>query len=465
MGASIGAQAAIAILAQILLALWLDAVDFGVFAFFLSTTFVFEIAAVAGVRTALTRQPRSAVDRLAPAAFRAGLMSSIAAAVALLILSPWLAALFGEPTLVPILAVGSLALPLRTYSTVAIPVLQARLEFRTVALATAGSSVVRYGVAIGLASIGLGAMSLALGIVIGVAVLSLGLVPATIAAIGRSPEPETSAIGVLRMSRSALLGDTAASAASRIDYLVLGLFAPTAVVGVYYFAFQLVARAGELLLGVSRNVLFPVFAQIGGDASRQLRGLRTAAGALAIVGGLGAALLIAVMPVAESVLWRGRWEVAMPAVALLAMALPVQIAVAVPEQLLKARGSFVAWTLLLLARSLGVAIAAILVGVVAGDALSPTLIAAYITAAIVIGGLAEIAALSKLLSFSLGEYWLTILPLGAWFVAVGWAGRLAGDGASADHLVSMLVAGGVVAVGACLAIGVVWSFERAGHSS
>lgn len=451
MGASFGVQAVAGIGAQILLGFWLSPFDFGVFALFISTVFVFDILAVGGIRTSLTRQARDSIDRSAPVALQASFLLAVTVAIFLVVLSPLVARLFSEPALVPALVFGAVALPLRSYSTVAIPVLQARLEFRTIAIAMSVSTFVRYGVAVGLAAIGWGSMALVVGIVAGVAVLSASLVPTTISAARPRGFQWRPVVGFLRLSRWALSGDVAAGGAIRADYFVLGFFVPTAVLGAYYFAFQLVARVADLMLSISRNVLFPALAQLGGDKFRQVRGIRAAGAAFAIGGGVGTAALIANLPWIEQLIWGGIWASVMPAAVILAMVLPIQIALTSPEQLLKARGLFKKWTVVLLARAGGAAAVALGLGIFTPGELTPTVIAVAMAAFLLVEALVEMGVLSRVLSYPLIKYWQVVLPLGVWFVLTGWLGRVAGNQALENPLESVILASVVVALGSATA--------------
>ena len=150
-------------------------------------------------------------------------------------------------------------------------VLQARLEFARVAWALLAAAVSHYVVAIILAEAGHGALSL----VIGMQVNAVVMVVALWVFSHRHTEPRAPAVVSTRdaaaMARWPLAGEVAMDATGRIDFLMLGLFVTTEVVGLYYFAFQLVLRLNELLSGVARNVLFPALAQIPDRRERQGR--------------------------------------------------------------------------------------------------------------------------------------------------------------------------------------------------
>jgi len=453
-GSSIAIQAGVGGIAQIMLGRWLSPYDFGLFALYISSAFLFAVLASGGIRTALTQKTSTELDELLVPALKTSMLLATGTAIALSLASPVFATIFGEPELAPIIIVGSLALPLRSYAIVAIPALQARFEFRHVAVSITVGALSHYVTALILASLGWGAMSLVIGAVVGATTLSLSLLPGTASLIlGATPSAKTRMTDVRRMSRWPLLGDLATESSIRVDYFVLGLFAPTAVVGGYYFAYQLVSRAGELLLGVARNVLFPVLAQIQSDSARQIRGMYRAAAALAIATGAGAALLIAAMPGVEQLIWGGKWAVAVPAMALLATALPLQIAVTTSEQLLKAKGKFKQWTTILLLRASGVAITALTVGIVAGDTITATTIAGAIALYLIVEALLEMAILSRMLSFSLSRYWKTVIPLWIWFVGIGWLGAIIASAVTGTTILAIVTGGSVSILGLIVVLG------------
>jgi len=206
-----------------------------------------------------------------------------------------------------------------------------------------------------------------------------------------------------------------------------------------------------LLHSVSANVLFPALAQIQSDDTRQVRGLYRAGTLLVLAGGAGAAAVIASISTIEAMMWRGRWAFVVTAVAVLASALPMQIALAAPEQLLKARGAFRKWTWLLVGRAGGIAVTAFAVSLVYTDRLTPTVIASALAGYLVVEAMVEMFLLSRMLSFSLPAYWKTVIPLSVWFGIVGWSGAAAAARFGGSVVGELLVAAGVVAVGGAIA--------------
>jgi O-antigen/teichoic acid export membrane protein len=201
---------------------------------------------------------------------------------------------------------------------------------------------------------------------------------------------------------------------------MLGLFVPTRVVGMYYFAFQLVLRLNALLTGVARDVLFPALAQITERTERQAAGVRRAGVLLALAGGAAAAALIASMSSLEEILWSGRWEDAVPAMMLLASVAPGQAAQAAVEQLVKARGRFRRWTGIITVRSVWSAGVALIVGMVLGADATATGIALTISLFAGLEAVLEVFVVGGGVGVAAGRYWASTLPIWAALVGIGW---------------------------------------------
>jgi hypothetical protein len=258
---------------------------------------------------------------------------------------------------------------------------------------------------------------------------------------------------VLSMTKWPLAGGHGIHAASRIDYFVLGLFIPTDVVGVYYFAFQLVARAGELLLFISRNVLFPVLSQIQESRDRQVRGVYRAGRALVMAAGVGAALMIGSASSFEQLIWSGQWTIAVPAIAILATLLPGQIALSGPEQLLKARGAFRLWTAIVFARATGVALTAVVVGIAWGNDATATIVASAIAIYGLMAMTVELSVVARVTRFRLPTYAKIVLPVWGALAAVGWVSRGAVEAADTGAPASLLLVAVMVTAAAAAMYG------------
>lgn len=413
------AQGLLGLLAQTLLALWLAPQDFGLFALTLSVSFVFTIAGAAGIQTMLTQLKPAAASELAPSAFRVALAASLGFGGLMALLSPVFAGVFGEDEIIPLLLVLAIGLPIRAYSLVAMPVLQLTMRFGLATGVSFASLFAQYGVSVALAALGVGAMSLVAGSLAGTCTLALilwAIHPVSV----RSSENRNVDWSILRRAGWPLLGDMSVHASIKADYFALGLIAPTTVVGGYYFAYQLVAAAASLLYSTATTVLYPLLSRIGSDVPRRARGMLRAAGYLSVASSVGAALIILLMPYIETWLWSGKWADVVPAIALLASAIPGQVALTAPEQLIKASGHFRRWAAIHAVRAIGIVLVVIGVGIWKGSVSAVDIAGgvALFNAAIALG---EPALLSRAASFPLRSYWAVTVP--PWFatVSAAWA--------------------------------------------
>lgn len=158
---------------------------------------------------------------------------------------------------------------------------------------------------------------------------------------------------IFRESRWVFSGTFASSLFRQVDYLVLGLLASAATVGVYFFAFQLAVQP-LLLFGQSlRRVLIPTFSLAGIDTERRLRAVVRSAAFIGLIAS-GLFLLFALLAgMIESVLWRGRWQAAVPAMRWLAAAMPLHLFALLTRMIAQSDGRFRLWGAVVLGRSVG----------------------------------------------------------------------------------------------------------------
>ena len=216
-----------------------------------------------------------------------------------------------------------------------------------------------------------------------------------------------------------MLGEIGAGGSSRIDYLVLGLFASTSVVGVYYFAFQLVAKGASVIGLVARTVMYPNLARRIGSSESVGGDLQVIGIALVSVSSVGAALLIPLFGLVETLAWGGRWADAVAIVLLLATVLPVQVAASGPEQLLKASGRFRAWTLVLTSRSVWLGSMLALFGTITRSPTAFQFAMAFGLAA-ALSAVVEIVLLGRWLSFDVQAYLRNAASIAVPVVGSGW---------------------------------------------
>jgi PST family polysaccharide transporter len=374
-----------------------------------------------GISTLMAQRTPAEIGLIRAPVMRAGLRAAAGVSVVLAAIGPLAARVFDEPDLLWLLLVNASTFIVKPYAAMATAALQARLQFGQVAWPLLVSAVAHYTTSIVLAAAGMGAMSVMIGFQVQAIVYTV-MVWALSRRVDemRPAEQTTSTRQAAVMARWPLAGEIAMEAVGRIDFLMLGLFVPTQVIGMYYFAYQLVLRLNALLTGVARTVLFPALSQISERTDRQTAGVLRAGTLLALVGGAAAAALIASMFSLEEILWSGRWENAVPAMMLLASVAPGQAAQAAVEQLVKARGHFRRWTGIIAVRSVWSALVALVVGIVLGGGATATGIALAIAVFAAIEAIVEVLVIGGGVGVPAGRYWATTLPFWFALVAIGW---------------------------------------------
>ena len=418
MGGSLALQVAIGLVAQVILAAILTPHDFGLFALVISVSYLLSTVGNFGIRTLMSQRSLEEIGALRRPMLIVGVGAATLSGLLLVALSPLVAAWLNEPDLRGLMFVAASTFVLKPYTAVASATLQARLQFSRIATALLAATIAHYVVAIIMARADMGALSLVAGLQVNAVVLVTVLWLFSRGAAPVVPGSEISVRQAAALAKWPAAGEVAMDA--RLDYLAIKVFASTEVVGYYHFAFILVHRLIDLLMGVSRNVLFPTLSRIEGDTDRQSAGVVRAGTVLVAAGSAAAAALIAAMFPIEEILWGGRWESAVPAMMLLASAAPVQAGQAAVEQLLKARALFRRWTGVMVVRSAGSALVALGVVAVMRDTATATAIAAGVGIFLVVEALLEVVVVGPGLGIAPGSYWRTALPSWMVLVAAGW---------------------------------------------
>ncbi len=145
---------------------------------------------------------------------------------------------------------------------------------------------------------------------------------------------------VAQRLRWVLLSALAMALITNGDYLVIGALMETALVGVYFFAFQLTVAVLTVFTMSLRSVFTPSFIALGDDPVRQenafLRSLEASSILLFFV-------IFSISAVAEPVIgivWSGKWDAAVPVVEIIAATSLSRVLAPLAVSLLEARGAW-----------------------------------------------------------------------------------------------------------------------------
>jgi O-antigen/teichoic acid export membrane protein len=224
------------------------------------------IFAAAGYSQALV-QRESVDEHDLDTIFWIALVTSAALALLLCVAAWPLAAAYDEPELRPILQVLSTTFVCIGLASTHTAVLQRRLDFRGIAMATVVSNFLATVVGVAFAVGGLGVWSLVVQTVLSSALSSAGI----IARSGYRPGLRVSLEHfrpLFSSSRHFLGGSVMGFFNQRTDDFLIGSVLGTAALGVYAVAYRVLVVMTEVLATSTRQVAFPVFSRLQGDLPR-----------------------------------------------------------------------------------------------------------------------------------------------------------------------------------------------------
>lgn len=323
--------------------------EFGVYAFGLGIAFFAQAFQDRGVREILISEGPQRFLALYRAALRYGTAINLAAAGGIVLVGLLLraAGAAGAQDRDFLLVVGLIAIgvPLTSPWAVAVARLSLEYRFRMIALVGVLAAAVQYGGAVLLAARGWGAVGLALALALASGLRgAIGSILLLVWRLESHQAPET--YPFLRSSGWIIAGALGLGAAQQGDYVAAGILLPPAVVGIYYFAYQVPFQLVSLLGASLQSVLLPWFA----DENRTLpsaavRSMDRASQVLVLSAAVTSSVLLALAPFLEAVVWRGTWTAAIGPLQVLCLFMPFRAMVEPPKAYLLATGRFKRWGL------------------------------------------------------------------------------------------------------------------------
>lgn len=258
------------------LARLLGTVEFGVVAIATSFVMLLQIIAQKGVATAVLQREDLQPQHL-NCAFWMSVGSSALGAIALLLSAGWIAQLFNEPLLAPVLRWLTPLIVLEGLMSVQVALLKRSFDFRALAIRTTAATALGGVLGVGLAIAGFGVWSLvaqqiasALGAFLVIWHRSswrpTGL--GTLAALGE----------IVQFGRSVAAINLVNVINSRGDIFIVGFVLGNAAAGAYMIAYRILMVLQELFTGSLNKVLVPFMSPRQRDPERVLGMLYTAIG-------------------------------------------------------------------------------------------------------------------------------------------------------------------------------------------
>jgi O-antigen/teichoic acid export membrane protein len=328
-------------IAQVLLASILSAHDFGVYAAAIALTALVLPFRGGGLYEWLTQGGVNGLDQRGGDTWWGALLTNGIIGLAICVLAWPAAGFFDEPALVGVLLVFGLTFPLITPGSFHRTVLGLHLRGREISIIDMAGASVRYPLMVALALLGLGPLSFVLPLPASyLAEWAVG------AWFSRDPtwrrRSTPSLWGVLFWSNRWTLGAMLLfSISANIDFLTVGRLAPLAVLGAYFFAYQMTYMSATLVTDNARKVLFPALVAIPHER-RAAAALQTTT--VAVV--LGAPFLLALGAVAdplEDLVWGGKWDAAVLAMQVFSLGLPIHFLSVLTQSELQSNGQYRAW--------------------------------------------------------------------------------------------------------------------------
>lgn len=333
---------------QLGLAWFLTKEDYGVYAIAISFSVLLSVLRDGGLPMVL-EQRGSRFDEFVGPVFWMMLALNTLTAVAIAAMSRPVARLYDIQELAGVIQLFALSIPLSVLPSVLSVRLAVNLRFRELSLLQVISAFNRNVLLMFFAWHGFGPRSFLLPLVI-TNVIDSGTFWAVTryAPWTRRPNfpiwPE-----LFRSGRWVLLGTFAIGIGNNGAYLVLGKILPSAVVGIFFFSYQLVIQLGTLLSDNVYQVLVPTFVRIAHDAARVRAAVPRALSAVVLIGSAASLSIAAAYEPLERALWHGKWSASSQPIYVLAAMWPAVAGVSVLRALQMATGGFQAWGLVTIA--------------------------------------------------------------------------------------------------------------------
>jgi O-antigen/teichoic acid export membrane protein len=346
-----GSSKLLGFIAQMVMGWLISQDDFALYAIAISVSSFTVLLSDAGVRNLLIQRHRE-YDHLEGTVFWLSLALNASACGVLAGFAPLVAHAYREPALLGILLLIAFSTFLATPATMFSARLRIDLRFKELSLVQIGSSCIRYGGMVGLAWLGFGPMSFVLPVVFVNVYEAVATWALARTAPWRRPPGLERWRALLHETKWIVLGSFSLGLLNNGLYLALGSFMPKTVLGVYFFAYQIVVQIGALLSTNLFQVLFPAFSQLAHDPVRYRAAVERALSAVMFVAAFSCILIPTYGPL-EQLIWKGKWAETVWPVQILCIFYPISVSLSVTMAVQAARGEFRMSALLTLALAVG----------------------------------------------------------------------------------------------------------------
>ena len=325
----------ISLLGQVVTAWLLRPEDYGAYAFAISISAAVAVLRGGGIAQLIIKDG-SSYDAKAPLYFTYTLALNVIAMTLLMI--PAFIYLSSNPPVGVLLLAVAIAIPLGTHATVYKAKLAVDHRFKEISSINLGSALVWQAGVVGFALLGFGAKSFALP------TLMQAIYESVVSARYVKSKSSLWSAGtrgfrnIFIQTRWIMLSTAALAFATTGNYFAVGIITDARTVGIYFFAFQLIVAISTPVNMAIETVLPALLARLNGDGVRQIRAFSRTVAVISSAGLSAYGAMLITLPIAIHMTWRGKWDMATPAVLTLAVCVPAWLLVAAGRALIEARG-------------------------------------------------------------------------------------------------------------------------------
>ncbi len=417
--------------------------DFGVFAIAIGITTLSGLLRGGEIQSYLVSLPPSRRRLRTGSVFWVSELLYLLGVLPTLALAPAIADWFEQPDLVPLLWLLSGSMLLAPARFVLRSRLNAELRFGVNAMAGLINTLVQYPLTIVLAIWLRSPLALGIPVLAGVAVEIVFLVVQARPHRSDFIPSRRLMFAVLFRLRWLIAVAAMTSLWNSGDYFIAEFLVPPAVLGTYYFGYQLAVQPGRLFMTSVTNVLVPVVRRIGRDRDRLQAVMHRMTG----TGGLGIAIvnlsIVAGIEPVEVLIWGGKWQDAVLGVQTLSLGLTYTAILSITATpLLAERRYFESFVIN------GIRALAVVGGAGVGAVLFPTAggIATTVAALMATTSIVAIGGIARWMSIPAGPLLVHLLrctlPIAGAAIMSAWIGHLLLESLGRDRAHAMIAASG-----------------------
>lgn len=407
-------------IAQVVLGIILSQGDFGIYASAIGVgAVVLGIQNGGAVRILVQKGPER-WHNLAGSVFHVGSMINLSAILLLVGMALVLAwfpsnadSAIADDRLPWILVIIALSLVPSSTEAIYVSYLSTHLLFRELARLNTYKSLIQNALMILLALSGAGPFSFAIPIVVGAIFGAYYGLRVSKVSVWTLPTRYQLYWPILSSSKWLVVASFGSSLFHRGDYLSLGFFLSSSVLGLYFFAFQIVMQLHVILAFNLQQVLLPVLTEIAKDMDRFRSAFLQSLSLLMVVGsGLGFSLFLAIEAL-EAFIWKGKWSDAVILVQILSLSLPFRMVWSLVDSTLIANKMYKYYACLMTFVGLGLTFTAFLSGYFLSDIEMIVVIIAFYLSTVVSGAAMLTSRIAGVLGYDFMRY---LLP--PWILAM-----------------------------------------------